>query len=202
MTHEVTQRASLRRTGRAPPRSLRWAGADIPPTRDQRLWSVARHCVRMEVPATEGARRPRCSRPHSPAPRHRGRPVPEPGPGQVLVQVEASGLCHTDIHAAHGDWPVKPTPPFVPGHEGVGIVERRRRRRRTACTRATASPCRGSAGRAARASTASSGWETLCPQQRNTGYSRRRRLRRVRRRRRRASSAASPTASTRSTPRR
>ncbi|HTW13900.1 MAG TPA: alcohol dehydrogenase catalytic domain-containing protein [Nocardioides sp.] len=43
--------------------------------------------------------------------------------GQVLVHIEASHLCHTDIHAAHGDWPVKPTPPFVPGHEGVGIVE-------------------------------------------------------------------------------
>jgi propanol-preferring alcohol dehydrogenase len=42
--------------------------------------------------------------------------------GQVRVRIEASGLCHTDIHAAHGDWPVKPTPPFVPGHEGVGIV--------------------------------------------------------------------------------
>ena len=44
-------------------------------------------------------------------------------PGQVRVKVEASGLCHTDIHAAHGDWPVKPSPPFVPGHEGVGIVD-------------------------------------------------------------------------------
>ena len=42
-------------------------------------------------------------------------PVPEQG--QVLVRVEASGLCHTDIHAAHGDWPVKPAPPFIPGHE-------------------------------------------------------------------------------------
>src|SRR5215469_10112373 len=42
--------------------------------------------------------------------------------GQVRVKVEASGLCHTDIHAAHGDWPVKPSPPFVPGHEGVGTV--------------------------------------------------------------------------------
>ena len=52
------------------------------------------------------------------------RPVPEPAPGQVLVRMEACGLCHTDIHAAHGDWPIKPTPPFVPGHEGVGIVER------------------------------------------------------------------------------
>jgi threonine dehydrogenase-like Zn-dependent dehydrogenase len=44
-------------------------------------------------------------------------------PGQILVQVEASGLCHTDIHAAHGDWPIKPSPPFIPGHEGVGIVQ-------------------------------------------------------------------------------
>jgi propanol-preferring alcohol dehydrogenase len=44
-------------------------------------------------------------------------------PGQIRVRVEAAGLCHTDIHAAHGDWPIKPSPPFVPGHEGVGIVE-------------------------------------------------------------------------------
>src|SRR5688500_12987537 len=51
-------------------------------------------------------------------------PLPEPGPGQVRVRIEASGLCHTDIHAARGDWPVKPAPPFVPGHEGVGIVEK------------------------------------------------------------------------------
>ena len=50
-------------------------------------------------------------------------PVPRPGPGQVLVRIEASGLCHTDIHAARGDWPVKPTLPFIPGHEGVGIIE-------------------------------------------------------------------------------
>jgi propanol-preferring alcohol dehydrogenase len=47
-------------------------------------------------------------------------PIPEPGAGEVLVRIETSGLCHTDIHAAHGDWPVKPTPPFIPGHEGVG----------------------------------------------------------------------------------
>ena len=51
-------------------------------------------------------------------------PVPEPGPEQVLVRIEASGLCHTDIHAARGEWPVKPPLPFIPGHEGVGIVER------------------------------------------------------------------------------
>ncbi len=47
---------------------------------------------------------------------------PEPGPGQVLVEVEACGLCHTDIHAANGDWPVKPKMPLIPGHEGVGRV--------------------------------------------------------------------------------
>ena len=50
-------------------------------------------------------------------------PVPQPGPEQVLVRIEAAGLCHTDIHAARGEWPVKPSPPFIPGHEGVGIVE-------------------------------------------------------------------------------
>lgn len=50
-------------------------------------------------------------------------PKPEPGPGEIVFKVEASGLCHTDIHAAHGDWPVKPKLPFIPGHEGVGIVE-------------------------------------------------------------------------------
>ncbi len=49
-------------------------------------------------------------------------PHPELRTGQIRVKVEASGLCHTDIHAAHGDWPVKPSPPFIPGHEGVGIV--------------------------------------------------------------------------------
>src|SRR4051794_11552387 len=51
-------------------------------------------------------------------------PIPEPEPGQVLVRVETCGLCHTDIHAARGEWPVKPSPPFIPGHEGVGVIER------------------------------------------------------------------------------
>lgn len=51
------------------------------------------------------------------------REVPAPGPGEVLVRLEACGLCHTDIHAMRGDWPVKPHLPLVPGHEGVGIVE-------------------------------------------------------------------------------
>jgi len=48
--------------------------------------------------------------------------IPVPGPGQILVKTEACGVCHTDLHAARGDWPVKPTPPFIPGHEGIGIV--------------------------------------------------------------------------------
>ena len=47
---------------------------------------------------------------------------PEASLGKIVVKVEASGVCHTDLHAANGDWPVKPTPPFIPGHEGVGIV--------------------------------------------------------------------------------
>ncbi len=40
--------------------------------------------------------------------------VPLPGPGQILVKIEASGVCHTDLHAAEGDWPVKPNLPFIP----------------------------------------------------------------------------------------
>jgi len=49
-------------------------------------------------------------------------PVPTPGRGEVLVKIVCSGVCHTDVHAVDGDWPVKPSPPFIPGHEGVGVV--------------------------------------------------------------------------------
>jgi len=48
--------------------------------------------------------------------------IPTPGPGQILVKTEACGVCHTDVHAADGDWPLKPKPPFVPGHEAIGRV--------------------------------------------------------------------------------
>jgi propanol-preferring alcohol dehydrogenase len=48
--------------------------------------------------------------------------IPTVGPGQILVKTEACGVCHTDLHAARGDWPVKPTLPFIPGHEGIGRV--------------------------------------------------------------------------------
>ena len=49
-------------------------------------------------------------------------PVPKAGPGQILVKTEACGVCHTDLHAANGDWPLKPTLPFIPGHEAIGRV--------------------------------------------------------------------------------
>ena len=49
-------------------------------------------------------------------------PIPTPAAGQILVKTEACGVCHTDLHAARGDWPLKPTLPFTPGHEGIGIV--------------------------------------------------------------------------------
>jgi propanol-preferring alcohol dehydrogenase len=48
--------------------------------------------------------------------------IPSPGAAQILVKTEACGVCHTDLHAAHGDWPVKPTLPFIPGHEAIGLV--------------------------------------------------------------------------------
>ena len=81
-------------------------------------------------------------------------PIPEPGAEQVLVRIEACGLCHTDIHAARGEWPVKPTPPFIPGHEGVGIVEQLGPGNTHGVPSAIASPCRGSATPAATAATA------------------------------------------------
>jgi propanol-preferring alcohol dehydrogenase len=97
-------------------------------------------------------------------------PIPQPGPGQVLVRIEASGLCHTDIHAAHGDWPVKPSPPFIPGHEGVGIVEVLGA---GVTSRAVgdrvAIPWLGHA--CGHCDYCVSGRETLCLEQQNTGYS-------------------------------
>jgi len=97
-------------------------------------------------------------------------PKPEPGPGEVVVRIETSGLCHTDIHAAHGDWPVKPNPPFIPGHEGVGIVETVGAGvTEVAVGDRVALPWLGFACGACDYCT--SGWETLCEKQLNTGYS-------------------------------
>lgn len=97
-------------------------------------------------------------------------PVPDPSADQILVRIAATGVCHTDLHAVKGDWPVRPVAPFVPGHEGVGTVAgvgRNVRRIRegdrvgvpwlhTAC--GFCPHCR-------------TGWETLCADQKNTGYS-------------------------------
>ena len=91
-------------------------------------------------------------------------------PGQVRVKVEASGLCHTDIHAARGDWPVKPSPPFVPGHEGVGIVEELGPGvTEVALGDRVAMPWLGYA--CGTCDYCVSGWETLCLEQKNMGYS-------------------------------
>jgi propanol-preferring alcohol dehydrogenase len=90
--------------------------------------------------------------------------------GQIRVSVEASGLCHTDIHAAHGDWPVKPSPPFVPGHEGVGIVEELGPDvTEVAVGDRVAMPWLGYA--CGVCDYCVSGWETLCLEQKNMGYS-------------------------------
>jgi len=96
--------------------------------------------------------------------------VPLPGPGQILVKIEASGVCHTDLHAADGDWPVKPPLPFIPGHEGVGYV---------AAVGSGVSRVKegdrvgvpwlySACGCCEHCLT---GWETLCASQQNTGYS-------------------------------
>jgi propanol-preferring alcohol dehydrogenase len=86
------------------------------------------------------------------------------------VKVEATGLCHTDIHAARGDWPVKPSLPFVPGHEGVGIVcEMGPGVTEVALGDRVAMPWLGYA--CGICDYCVSGRETLCPEQQNTGYS-------------------------------
>ncbi|WP_312601337.1 alcohol dehydrogenase AdhP [Pseudomonas luteola] len=96
--------------------------------------------------------------------------VPTPGAGQVLVKIEASGVCHTDLHAAEGDWPVKPNPPFIPGHEGVGYVVgvgagvthvKEGDRVGIPWLYSACGHCEHCLG----------GWETLCEDQKNTGYS-------------------------------
>ena len=55
-------------------------------------------------------------------------PIPTPRRGEVLIKLVANGVCHTDLHAAQGDWPAKPTPPFI---KWVLAHERRRWARRS-----------------------------------------------------------------------
>lgn len=73
-------------------------------------------------------------------------PIPTPGPGELLVEVVACGVCHTDLHAAEGDWPVKPAPPFIPGHETAGRVVQLGEGVRTRRPRAHRGPIRESDG--------------------------------------------------------
>jgi alcohol dehydrogenase, propanol-preferring len=98
------------------------------------------------------------------------RPVPTPGPFEALVRVEYTGVCHTDLHAAHGDWPVRPAPPFVPGHEGAGTVVAVG----SAVTRVAVGDRVGNAWLASACGECEycqTGWETLCEAQKNSGYS-------------------------------
>jgi propanol-preferring alcohol dehydrogenase len=89
--------------------------------------------------------------------------------GQVRVKVEACGLCHTDIHAAKGDWPIKPTPPFIPGHEGVGrVTECGPGVSAVAVGDRVAMPWLGYA--CGICDYCVSGWETLCVEQEMMGY--------------------------------
>jgi alcohol dehydrogenase, propanol-preferring len=96
--------------------------------------------------------------------------IPTPGPGEVLVKIVATGVCHTDLHATDGDWPVKPTPPFIPGHEGAGIV--------AAVGAGVTNLKEGDPVGIAWLHDACgfceyciTGWETLCEAQHNSGYS-------------------------------
>lgn len=97
-------------------------------------------------------------------------PIPEVSPEQILVKVIASGVCHTDLHAVNGDWPVKPILPLIPGHEGVGVI--------AAVGKNVKSVKEGDRVGIPWLHTACgycehclSGWETLCESQQNTGYS-------------------------------
>ena len=97
-------------------------------------------------------------------------PLPEPGRDQALVRLIASGVCHTDLHAAHGDWPVKPEPPFVPGHEGVGEVVAVGE----GVIRVSVGDLVGNAwlwSACGECQHCQEGWETLCENQVNGGYS-------------------------------
>lgn len=96
--------------------------------------------------------------------------IPEVGPDQILMKVEACGVCHTDLHAVSGDWPVKPRLPLIPGHEGVGFVAAAGRNVKTVKEgdRVGVPWLYTACGHCEHCRT---GWETLCPKQENCGYS-------------------------------
>ncbi|GAB2665079.1 alcohol dehydrogenase AdhP [Gordonia jinhuaensis] len=95
--------------------------------------------------------------------------IPTPTGFEALVRVDYTGVCHTDLHAAHGDWPVKPSPPFIPGHEGVGTVVAVGDQ----VTRIHEGQLVGNAwlwSACGECEWCETGWETLCPLQKNGGY--------------------------------
>lgn len=96
--------------------------------------------------------------------------IPTPGAGEIVVKMQASGVCHTDLHAVEGDWPVKPSPPFIPGHEGVGLI--------TAVGEGVTHVKEGDRvgvpwlySACGHCTHCLGGWETLCESQQNAGYS-------------------------------
>jgi propanol-preferring alcohol dehydrogenase len=96
--------------------------------------------------------------------------VPDPGPGEALIKVVASGVCHTDLHAADGDWPVKPKLPFIPGHEGVGRVAKLGKGV-TGLKEGDAVGVPWLHDACGGCEYCTTGWETLCEHQHDTGYS-------------------------------
>jgi alcohol dehydrogenase, propanol-preferring len=97
-------------------------------------------------------------------------PVKEPGENEILVKVITSGVCHTDLHACEGDWPVKPKLPLIPGHEALGYV--------AALGRNVKNVKEGDIVGVPWLHSACgccefciTGWETLCESQQNGGYS-------------------------------
>ncbi|ATU74253.1 Alcohol dehydrogenase [Gluconacetobacter sp. SXCC-1] len=96
--------------------------------------------------------------------------IPTIRPDQILVKVDACGVCHTDLHAARGDWPAKPTPPFIPGHEGIGhVVEVGSNVNWIRTGDVVGVPWLYSA--CGHCEHCLGGWETLCEKQEDTGYS-------------------------------
>jgi propanol-preferring alcohol dehydrogenase len=95
--------------------------------------------------------------------------IPEVAEDRVLVKVAACGVCHTDLHAAEGDWPVKPSLPFIPGHEGVGYVAKlgRGAKHIKEGDRVGVPWLHTACGYCEYCIT---GWETLCDRQQMTGY--------------------------------
>ncbi|MBS1015865.1 alcohol dehydrogenase AdhP [Acetobacter persici] len=96
--------------------------------------------------------------------------IPEIRPDQILVKMIACGVCHTDLHAAAGDWPKKPSLPFIPGHEGVGTIVKAG----SAVTHVREGDVVGVPwlySACGHCEHCLGGWETLCGKQEDTGYS-------------------------------